>query len=583
MHTKIDGFDSLVDACRDADSYPKNSIREDLSSSELDGYWQQLNDEKDRLFDEDNACIDFWEKRKGDGKFRMTTVGRQQLSGHLSSYQIDPNCRFIFIESDHSRAELNCSKDMLQYLLTYHQVDPSFLDYVHTFGDQAEPLDACLCHFQYDDNLSGTGTPIPRLGRSGIELRHSYLLRTVERAHEPTIWPWSVRQTAVYHSFDLVEGRALWITIKGNDRLSQIIRQDTADGCRFRTDSPASAFEMDLKTQLIYLKWCQQDWRWFVRDTENDIRKILINTRTAPVDRKPHFQSSVKEAGNTSARFGSPLSTALERAQTTRALGSLWSSGIVHKLSELRNTAQHTVKRELIQQYSEPILELEMFNFKDLQKLNTIGERTEEAILIIKLNIKVLQDLHKYYLSVLKMSRLPDGCSALLTPFLDKVQSIIGTMETRKLQLESLYHKLGEGKSLFESILQYRALQVNQIFAEKSEQSAMNMERIAYRTANETASMHIITVVTLIFLPGTFLASFFQSGVLQWSDIPAIPDGWVLRPEAISLFFEICIPLMGFIFLIWFGAAWSAERRYKRLSADRLEVVSEQKQRLSLV
>lgn len=32
------------------------------------------------------------------------------------------------------------------------------------------------------------------------------------------------------------------------------------------------------------------------------------------------------------------------------------------------------------------------------------------------------------------------------------------------------------------------------------------MERIAYKTEQETISMHIITCVTLAFLPGTFVA-----------------------------------------------------------------------------
>lgn len=32
------------------------------------------------------------------------------------------------------------------------------------------------------------------------------------------------------------------------------------------------------------------------------------------------------------------------------------------------------------------------------------------------------------------------------------------------------------------------------------------MEDIAFKTKRETSSMHIITFVTLIFLPGTFMA-----------------------------------------------------------------------------
>ena len=39
-----------------------------------------------------------------------------------------------------------------------------------------------------------------------------------------------------------------------------------------------------------------------------------------------------------------------------------------------------------------------------------------------------------------------------------------------------------------------------------AQQSATQMQDIANKTKLETASMHVITVVTLIFLPATFVA-----------------------------------------------------------------------------
>jgi hypothetical protein len=46
---------------------------------------------------------------------------------------------------------------------------------------------------------------------------------------------------------------------------------------------------------------------------------------------------------------------------------------------------------------------------------------------------------------------------------------------------------------------------VSRIFAEHGHRSAINMENIARRTERETVSMHTVTVVTLVFLPATFL------------------------------------------------------------------------------
>jgi hypothetical protein len=52
----------------------------------------------------------------------------------------------------------------------------------------------------------------------------------------------------------------------------------------------------------------------------------------------------------------------------------------------------------------------------------------------------------------------------------------------------------------------------SELFAKKAHESAMNMEMltnnmndVAQKTKQETVSMRIITLVTLFFLPGTFI------------------------------------------------------------------------------
>ena len=61
-------------------------------------------------------------------------------------------------------------------------------------------------------------------------------------------------------------------------------------------------------------------------------------------------------------------------------------------------------------------------------------------------------------------------------------------------------------------ILQYQSMQASEVFARKAHESANKMEwmtysmhDIAHKTKQETVSMRIITLVTLFFLPGTFI------------------------------------------------------------------------------
>lgn len=49
-------------------------------------------------------------------------------------------------------------------------------------------------------------------------------------------------------------------------------------------------------------------------------------------------------------------------------------------------------------------------------------------------------------------------------------------------------------------------MQANRQLAEQAGASAKNMEDLAVKTKRETVSMRIITLVTLFFLPGTFIS-----------------------------------------------------------------------------
>ncbi len=53
-------------------------------------------------------------------------------------------------------------------------------------------------------------------------------------------------------------------------------------------------------------------------------------------------------------------------------------------------------------------------------------------------------------------------------------------------------------------------MKANRILAEQAGATAKNMEDIAVKTKLETVSMRIITLVTLFFLPGTFISVSFS-------------------------------------------------------------------------
>lgn len=95
------------------------------------------------------------------------------------------------------------------------------------------------------------------------------------------------------------------------------------------------------------------------------------------------------------------------------------------------------------------------------------------------------------------------------------------------------------------------------------------MHKIAEQTARDSASMHVITFVTLVLLPGTFLGvrlmtsylkssrtsltvgqTFFSTPIIQGPDNG---EGWSTNHGLLWLFVEICAPMMVVTLAVWYA------------------------------
>jgi len=94
------------------------------------------------------------------------------------------------------------------------------------------------------------------------------------------------------------------------------------------------------------------------------------------------------------------------------------------------------------------------------------------------------------------------------------------------------------------------------------------MNKLAHQTKKETVSMKIITVVTLFFLPGTFISTIMSTDIIQYPVNPATD-----KPEeqysssALNLYLAITLPLMAITFLSWVVVYWWIEKK-KRINAE---------------
>ncbi|KAM0425859.1 hypothetical protein ACHAPT_008797 [Fusarium lateritium] len=573
----MNSHDLLVDGCENWPCYPCNLLKPVQLKSALERYRRRLGDDEKRLFDPTAEDISLLELNDGDNVYREGTFLKYlELRRHLLENRKDPKSRFIFLQAAHSRAELSCSRNSFSYLCCFHQVDPSFLDFVSSFGSTDEPLDYHMTGFNCNDTLDVADERvlnIPKLGRSGRGYGMQYLLRSLERGTGPdNTTTHNIRQMAVYHTFDTVTGKALWINVKANGLMEKRIKEATIEFPALgpkAMDSLAGSFAATLAVHMIHLEWCDEDWRECINEIEGKIRDVLTKAQTARIDRQPKgmkrvstlastLHTSKTSTGNFSDKMTKvPLSLKRRVLDSVRPLsldgdttdrpGALPTRSLSRLLREARPDDRDQVDRLMV---------LDTFSFEEVQQLHSFGERLESFRLIMNLNDQTLRDVADNYQDLWDRDGFPEEikkhCKKDLADFTRRIHRTRRTLEIRITQVKSLMAWLHEGKTLFDGILQYRNVQIGRIFTESSQVQSEKMEGIAFKTEKETISMHVITCVTLAFLPAMFVATFFQSGLVEINkDAKHLSEAVNLHQFAFKLFISICLPLMFLTFILW--------------------------------
>lgn len=394
-----------------------------------------------------------------------------ELKKRLNPDRADPMIRHAFIQPASSRSALDCSQDMFKYLLSFHQVEESFLDSVYTFGEQNEAQDLCLTSFKVTDTLASPASDIVSLSiqqRSGREIRMSYLLRSVERTSpQPSVWSWRIRPTAVYHSFDILTGRSFRISIKGDGlfyrRITlghESLQSRTRSAGHSGISTPGQGLQISLATHLLYLSWCDENWREYINYFESEIFGLVQKARLSPIDDHLGEGGPQLTTFPKSVRHDSKLSKGHQRWDLllSRAKGS-WHTTCAKLKQSLRphpiddwpnNEAPphdllDTAQKEQIKQMSarttmqtDPREILDKFRLGDVQLLHELNDRIGKAILTIKLDCETTREIKNYY-GGLKTRLRGFGLGehdGIIEDFVSEVNIITRMLTTHQTQLE---------------------------------------------------------------------------------------------------------------------------------------------------
>ncbi|CVK87589.1 uncharacterized protein FMAN_05470 [Fusarium mangiferae] len=544
-------FDKICDASH---NYPQTAPSSRRSTKARKAVATTWNREAARIFHPrpENACLKIFETCDC-----MTPCNCQSLSGDVKTMEdlllrLQPNkkapkMRYVSLLSKSSKDQVRCPIKMFKYLCTYQRIPASFLSCLYSFRRSHSAQEWCnLPQFNDDNTLLSSDDdilPLDRMGLSGREIRYSFVLRSVESSTSVPNRSWGVRQLAVYHSFDIENGQSLWLTCKGNSLNEELFQEALSENKCLQSsvlESVPQAFSSSLEVLTMLIDWCDDDWIFYINELFDGIKPLVDKARTPAIKDESALTKDVKIITGLAESPSKRLShmTSLE-SRTTRSQsnekGDPWGD------------LNDRVKR---------LERLEVFSFDELQKLQQGLETIQEALLVLKLNNQVIRQIREHYQCLMTQYRLPalkgikKGCEESFIQYCRHSRNIEANIDAHQAQLNALLLLVKESKEMYNTILQYKTIQINKIYAESAHLSTRNMENIANKTKQETSSMHIITFVTLIFLPGTFMASFFQSGILEWPQVNAKAP-WRLNKEIFSLFFGLSATITIVTIVVW--------------------------------
>jgi hypothetical protein len=334
-----------------------------------------------------------------------------------------------FVCGPNSRARLFTSMRIFMLSLTYLQALPEFLDFIFPFGLQQYSHDPYFSEFRSDDRVSDAvrGVSIDELGRSGRDIRLCYSLKSVERTAPHSSEKWSIRQTSIYHSFDVQSGHAVWIVIKGDDLIRNRLQKATSSEEYVKNMNSGSVDRMFASVFAVHrliCDWAGENWRWYLNHIEE---KVQVETRHA---------SAVLGTDSDLEPSPRPLLRAAtfeeDQLQSTQASGQVSNQPLPVPPPTVSPTALPQSPNEAPKPTA-----TDVFSLKHLQNCQYAQDQAGQALLVLESNANVIAEIRNYYRSVTSSKDWPESLKETCASDVARFDKSAGTAE-RHTRLQCL-------------------------------------------------------------------------------------------------------------------------------------------------
>ncbi|KAK0713615.1 hypothetical protein B0T26DRAFT_753708 [Lasiosphaeria miniovina] len=195
----------------------------------------------------------------------------------------------------------------------------------------------------------------------------------------------------------------------------------------------------------------------------------------------------------------------------------------------------------------------------DIQLMQALEEKASEAAVVLEGNVDIMTSLRQFYEGLAKDDRFPcrNSCAGELTDFVNQLDAMIGDLKNNSGRARALVKTTADRKEL---IIQYRG-----------EESAERMHRLNKNMEEETIVVRIITLVTLIYLPATFVSTFFSTDIIKYQD-DQYPNGRFSN-TAMYRWLQVTLPLTFLTLLAaWVGKMYASKKADEAILDGGIEV-----------
>ncbi|KAK0726600.1 hypothetical protein B0T21DRAFT_371892 [Apiosordaria backusii] len=195
--------------------------------------------------------------------------------------------------------------------------------------------------------------------------------------------------------------------------------------------------------------------------------------------------------------------------------------------------------------FREPGQRPKRYQARDVQHMQIWQERASEAVVVLEGNIEVMQSLGQFYQGLAQDDRFPQrSCAGDIADFVNQLDAMIADLRNGVSRAKALVKTTADRKEL---IIQHRQNETEE-----------RMHRLNKNMEEETLVVRIITLVTLVYLPATFVSTLFSTDIIKYQD-DAYPNG-KFSEVAMVRWIQVTVPLtIMTLIAAWLGKWWASK------------------------